>query len=146
MIKLALCLCLFSVSTAAAADHMVDDRYLNARLDTIFERLNAMDNALKLKSEEYNRRLEGLNELRDEVVTDRKQFLRHETFDSKIEAIDLILARIDKEVTRLAARFESRVTRSELLSVAAILSSLALLVKVFVSSRVNKVSKGGDAA
>ena len=45
--------------------------------------------ALDTNSREMERRLEALNELRDEVTKDRAQFVRSETFDARMEAITL---------------------------------------------------------
>lgn len=50
----------------------------------IFEaRFRAADQALVLRTSDIERRLEGLNQLRSEVVKDREQFVRKESYDEK---------------------------------------------------------------
>jgi hypothetical protein len=50
-------------------------------------RFEAAKEALNLRSAELDKRLEGLNQLRAEVVKDREQFVRKETYDTAHEVI-----------------------------------------------------------
>lgn len=50
--------------------------------------------ALKLQANENERRLEGLNQLRQDVLTDRGQFVRRELFDAERSARNLLVDRV----------------------------------------------------
>jgi hypothetical protein len=54
----------------------------------INHRFDSMDQALKLRSAELERRLEGLNELRQQVVRDRDQFVKRETYEMRVGYYD----------------------------------------------------------
>jgi len=88
---------MFSIAVAET----VDDRYLNARLDVIHERLNAMDKALKLQAIEIERRLEALNQLRAEVVKDRGQFVKWEVYSSHNKEVDKLCNRVTAVETKI---------------------------------------------
>jgi hypothetical protein len=67
-------------------------------------RLNGMDTALKLKSDEMDRRLVVLNELRSEVLKDREQFLRQEVYNAKIQNYDFSISNITRRITIIETR------------------------------------------
>ena len=67
-------------------------------------RLDAMDKALVLGREEVARRLETLNELRSEVLTDRGQFLPRETFDTYRAEGTTWRERVEKRLTTIETR------------------------------------------
>ena len=50
--------------------------------------LKASEQALILRTTELDRRLEGLNQLRSEVIKDRDQFIRKDTFDVRANEWD----------------------------------------------------------
>lgn len=59
--------------------------YLDSRLDTVNERLRGMDRALNLQAAEMERRLKGLNELREEFSRRSGSFVDNADFD-KLES------------------------------------------------------------
>ena len=54
----------------------------------INHRFEAMDRALIERTKELERRLEGLNELRVQVITDRDQFVKKDTYDLRVGYYD----------------------------------------------------------
>ena len=54
----------------------------------INHRFEAMDDAVAARARELERRLEGLNELREQVISDRDEFLRKETYDLRVQYYD----------------------------------------------------------
>jgi uncharacterized protein YydD (DUF2326 family) len=70
----------------------------------IVARLDAMDEALTLRTGELERRLEGLNQLRQEVTQDRKEFLQKETYDIKTAYYDEWCRNVDARLTTLETR------------------------------------------
>jgi hypothetical protein len=60
-------------------------KHMQEILDHRFE---AMDDAVAARAKELERRLEGLNELREQVVSDRDEFLRKETYDLRVQYYD----------------------------------------------------------
>lgn len=96
-------------------------------------RLDGMDNALKVKTYEMDRRLEGLNELRSEVVRDRDQFARKDAIDSKIRHYDAWIMDANEKLTKLLVNYNTRITQSTILSVMAILVAIvAILSRIFL--------------
>ena len=56
--------------------------------ELIDHRFDAMDRARVLRTGELERRLEGLNKLRDEVTADRDEFVKKETYDLRVGYYD----------------------------------------------------------
>lgn len=94
---------IFLFGVAFAAPQPPDERLFDAKLDTIRTRLDGMDTAIKLKAEETERRLEGLNELRSDVVKDRDQFVRKDVFESKVKEYDDVARRLAAMESRMIA-------------------------------------------
>lgn len=90
-----------------------DERWLAHRREHELEnelmttRANALDNALVLAREEVNRRLEGMNELRAQITSERGVYIARAEYEAKHEALairsDLNLARIVAIETQNAA-------------------------------------------
>ena len=66
----------------------VCDALCVSRRNEIFARLEAMDTALQVKTDENDRRLAALNELRSEVTKDREQFVRTEIYNIKANHLE----------------------------------------------------------
>lgn len=70
----------------------VPDTSCNLRHDlekeAIDHRFDSMDQALKLRAAELERRLEGLNELRTQVISDREQFVKKEAYEMRVGYYD----------------------------------------------------------
>lgn len=71
----------------AVPEKLCDEKhaYMNQLID---HRFDAMDQALKLRAAELERRLEGLNELRSQVVKDRDQFVKKEAYEMRVMYYD----------------------------------------------------------
>ena len=67
-------------------------------------RFDSLDKALALSREEMNRRLEGLNQLRGEVITDRSQFMPRDKCDDKHAVFSDWQASVNKKLTVLETR------------------------------------------
>jgi hypothetical protein len=78
-----------------------DERLLESKLEVIRTRLEAQEEALKLKTLELDRRLEGLNELRSDVIKDRDQFVRKDIYDARVKIVDELVNRVTIIETRL---------------------------------------------
>ena len=85
----------------------------NARLQTICVRMDGMDNALLIRKAEMDRRLDGLNQLREDVIRDRDMFLRRDTYESKHEALSVWIKSIDTALNEAKSRTNDRLTRVE---------------------------------
>ena len=59
--------------------------YMGQLIDHRFE---SMDRAVIERTKELERRLEGLNELRQQVIKDRDQFVKKETYDLRVQHYD----------------------------------------------------------
>ena len=66
---------------------LCDDKhhYMGKLIDHRFE---AMDRAVIERTKELERRLEGLNELRQQVVRDREQFVKKEAYEMRVAFYD----------------------------------------------------------
>ena len=69
-----------------------------------------MEFDISLSKPHMQRRLEGLNELREDVVKDRSLLIRGDTYYPKIEAIDKELDVLEKHVDQSEARTKAWLT------------------------------------
>jgi hypothetical protein len=71
----------------AVPEKLCDEKhsYMNQLID---HRFDAMDRAVIERTKELERRLEGLNELRQQVVRDRDQFVKRETYEMRVGYYD----------------------------------------------------------
>ena len=63
----------------------------------------SVEKALELQAKEIERRFEGTNELRSEVVSDRNQFVKRETYDTSRDALDARVTAAEKLAATAAA-------------------------------------------
>ena len=89
----------------------IEDDYkemVNTKIRSLDEmvkvQLNAIDKALVIKTAELERRLELLNELRNEVVSDRTQFVRREAYDIIVDTIQKSIRGVEKRITVIETR------------------------------------------
>jgi hypothetical protein len=82
----------------------INERVCSTRHEIIQAQLAAMNSALELRTKELDRRLEGLNQLREEVVRDRDQFLRKDVYDVKMEIHDKFMYDSNTRMTRMETR------------------------------------------
>ena len=73
------------------------EKLCNSRRQTFEIRFEAMDRALVERTGDLERRLAALNELRVEVVNDRDQFLKKESYEYAHRALEGQLATIDQK-------------------------------------------------
>ena len=115
--------------------HRLTELNVCAKISRVDERLTArldgMDKALEIKTKEMDRRLEGLNELREDVVRDRDQFARKEVLDSKIDAYDKWITIANEKLTRLLVEYETRINRAGMVAIVAVVVSILALVSNF---------------
>jgi multidrug resistance efflux pump len=90
-------------------------RILDERDERYRARWDSQEAALKLQSLELERRLEGLNQLRNDVVTDRGQFVTKETVDQLLQAS---LERYEGMKKEQAQRAETLASADDALAVA----------------------------
>lgn len=81
--------------------HLTLREIIQLKIENVLIRLEGMDKALVVKTTEMERRLIGLNELRSEVVRDREQFLKKDTYETRILGIDIWIADLNKRVAIL---------------------------------------------
>jgi len=94
---------LSSLVFAAPNQQTFDERLYDAKIASVLARIDAMDKAVTVKTEEMERRLEGLNELRKDVVKDREQFVRKEIYESKVKEYDEGMKRLANLESKLIA-------------------------------------------
>jgi len=74
------------------------------RIAEMLVRFDSTDSALKLHAKEMERRLEGLNQLREEVVRDRELLLRREIYDEKTKSCDSLFVSLGTRITKIETR------------------------------------------
>ncbi len=67
-------------------------------------KFEAIDEKMKATASVLETRLEGLNELRKQVVSDRNEFLRKETYDEKTKTYDTWIITVEKRFSTSEAR------------------------------------------
>ena len=129
----------FITGTTCKIKHQAGRETLELHMRTIEARLNGMDEAIKvradathtalqLKTQEMDRRLEGLNQLRQEVVRDRDQFLKREMYDDKSKSYDTWVAGVNEKLTRMETRYESRITLATAVSILSIVLAVVSII------------------
>jgi hypothetical protein len=101
-------------------------------VERIFEtRICGMDRAAVLKAIEIDRRLEEHNKLREEVLTDRTQFVRSETYLLHERTTNQWKDEVNDKLTKLMTKYDSRMTTSNWIAfVAVIITIINLLVLI----------------
>jgi hypothetical protein len=98
-------------------------REMELQLKRIEERMDSMDVALDLRSGELERRLGGMNELREEVVRDRAQFVFRESHDAREAILREFITLLDKKIEKIETRFSTW-----LIAIALIVTVLQLFI------------------
>jgi hypothetical protein len=106
-------------------------RELELRREIINARLDAMDEALILRTSELEKRLEGLNQLRGDVVQDRSDFVRKEYYDIEHKRLS---ERFDN-IALWRAGIEGKQSWSNFMALAAIVVSIAFGVAHLIWGR-----------
>lgn len=79
-------------------------RILHLHMEKVSVRLDSMDRALEKAERDMERRLEGLNELRGDVVRDRDWFVRREAYEIKTTYYDEWMHRVNDRLTKIETR------------------------------------------
>lgn len=91
--------------------------------------------ALTKSDIDIERRLEALNQLRSEVVKDRDQFLRRDTYEEKIKGYDVWCTMVNETLTQTKTRYEVRLTLNSVIAILSVIISLitgiAVVMKFF---------------
>lgn len=77
------------------------EKYFDAKLESIKVRIASMDKALELQAREIERRLEALNELREEFTRDRGQFALKKDMQANFKQVDKLETRTSILETRI---------------------------------------------
>ena len=109
---------------------MEDERkeYVDLAIKVIETRIDGMDRATIVKTSEIDRRLEEHNRLRQEVMTDRAQFLRSDTFDTFEKARGEWKTLVDNQLTKLMTKYENRMTTANITAVVALLLTVVNII------------------
>jgi len=93
-----------------------------------------MDKALHLASQEMERRLEGLNEMRSSYEKDRSEFVKVESFRLQISGIERAINDFEKTLNKIDNRITAVESRSRTWSAAIImfLVILQIIIKWFL--------------
>lgn len=92
--------------------------------DKLGLRIDHIEVLMEERKETLERRLAGLNELRNEVLKDRDLFLRKEIYDEKTKAYDLWVTNTNEILTQMKTRYDSRIQLSTWLSVGSLLIAI----------------------
>jgi hypothetical protein len=117
----------------------VQQRFCSLRHDALeqahalkFEKLDLklqhMDGALVLRTIDLERRLEELNKLRQDVVTDRDIFMKKEVYDKKIDGYDSWIVDVNEKITKLMVAYDARITIAKLTGVSGIVLGVAGII------------------
>lgn len=77
------------------------EKLYDAKLESIKVRLKSMDKALELQAKEIERRMSGMNELREEFTSDRGQFVLKDSCTAKHKEVDMLSNRVAVLETRV---------------------------------------------
>lgn len=73
--------------------------------DYVDIKMSASEKAVKIASDNLQRELEKLNELRQDVVKDRSLFVRQDAYEVKIKSIDLSIQEVKEKQISLETKF-----------------------------------------
>jgi hypothetical protein len=102
--------------------------YIDKYIEVIEARLDGMDRAAVLKANEIDRRLEEHNKLREEVLTDRSQFMRTEVYAADRKTWQQWKESVNASVTKLMTKYDSRMTMANWISIVAVVVTFINLV------------------
>ena len=113
--------------------HQMDDKtYIDKSVEavrsTLEARIDGMDRAAVLKANEIDRRLQEHNKLREEVMTDRSEFLRVETFNLHETSTNEWKESVNSKLTKLMTKYENRMSIANWISVVAVLITIINLI------------------
>ena len=89
-------------------------------------RMEAMDKALGLKSQELERRLDELNHWKKEALDERSNLLNIEVYRTKIDQVDKDTRQIFEVLNKLQEHYNNRIT------IAMVIGSISLIVGIVI--------------
>lgn len=93
-----------------------------------------MDKAVVIKTTEMDRRLAEHNELRKEVITDRVELLRKDTYRSDKINLDEWRDRVDNKLTELSTKDTSKLTKTNWIAIIMVaITVLNVIILIFHS-------------
>lgn len=108
------------------------DKILHARLDghaeTDVAKHFAMDKALELSKSEMERRLDGLNHVKEEQSKFRLEYLRKDDYENKHTLITNETNQLKTDMTKMETRYEGRVSTATWVSVVSILIAIVSIL------------------
>jgi hypothetical protein len=107
--------------------------YMDQIKEGLETRLSGMDKALKLKTTEIDRRLEEHNKLREEVVTDRSQFMMNEVYRADRKTWQQWKDSVNSNITKLMTDYETKMSKTNWISLIAVVITIINLVAVLFS-------------
>lgn len=114
---------------------LTSDDVCYSRRDAINERINSIEKALTTATKVMDRRLEGLNELRTEVTTDRDMLVKRETYDQKVDYLDRWITEANKQLTTLMLNYDSRITTVKFVAGGSFILSIISIVLMIIRIR-----------
>lgn len=115
------CTCLWHTGQVVKIEALC--RKLDEREKQVNIQLDALKEAIITAKSELERRLAGLNELRQEVTSDRSRFVTCEAYDAQKEINTVWRRKVDETITKLETR---SITWGAAITLAVILINLAL--------------------
>jgi hypothetical protein len=107
--------------------------YMDQIKEGLETRLDGMDRALALKTTEIDRRLEEHNKLREEVVTDRSQFMMNEVYRADRKTWQQWKDSVNSNITKLMTDYETKMSKTNWISLIAVVITIINLVAVLFS-------------
>lgn len=80
------------------------ERILEEHCKKVEQRFESQETALDEAKVNMERRLDGLNELRQQVILDRNIYLRSDIYDEKVKYYDTWIAGVNKDITTIKTR------------------------------------------
>jgi hypothetical protein len=79
--------------TVSSQDYV--DRRIDDLKELVLARFDALALALEVARTEINRRLEGMNELRDQIQSERGRYVTRELLDQRLAALERRVGRVE---------------------------------------------------
>ncbi len=94
------------VSLREYFDTLITERCktIDARFDLVDHKIKSTQEAIFTSKEVMDTRLASLNELRQQVVDDREQYLRCDVYSEKVKGYDIWVDGVNKDLTAMKTR------------------------------------------
>jgi hypothetical protein len=102
--------------------------YIDKSIQVVEARLDGIDKATIIKTIEIDRRLEEHNKLREEVLTDRSEFVKGETYKLHERNTNDWKEEVDEKLTKLMTKYENRMSIANWIAIVAVIITIANLI------------------